>query len=118
MRERRGQLFNKRRAGLLSDEDLQEALTEIVRQEFNNLATTDKSEFNISTKTIINSPLNQDEALKEESELIAEQGVFFSFILLWFLLHAIMLDFISDKFSRILFKFYLYEYEKSVSAVC
>lgn len=74
MRERRCQLFNNGRPGLFGAQNMQEKLTEIVRQEFNKLATTENSHSNISTKTIISSPLNQDEALKEEMELLAEQG--------------------------------------------
>ncbi|OXU21789.1 hypothetical protein TSAR_010183 [Trichomalopsis sarcophagae] len=73
MRERRGQLFNKGRSGLFPVPNVQETLTEIVRQEFNKLATAEKSDITTSTKTIINSPLNQDEALREESELLAEE---------------------------------------------
>lgn len=80
MRERRGELFNKGRPGLLPPKDVQETLIEIVRREFDNLATAEKSEIILSTKTIVNSsPLDQDEALKEESELIAEQGLYFHF---------------------------------------
>lgn len=74
MRGRRDQLFNKGRSGVLPAENVQETLTEIVRREFNKLTTVEKSDTTLTTKRIINNPLNQDEALKEESELIAEQG--------------------------------------------
>lgn len=80
MRERRGQLFNKGRSGLFPAANVQETLTEIVRQEFNKLATAEKSDITISSKTIINMPLNQDEALREEGELIAEEGCLNCFI--------------------------------------
>ncbi|KAL7294404.1 hypothetical protein TKK_0012406 [Trichogramma kaykai] len=73
IRERRYQLLNKRRFELLSPNDVQETLTEIVRQEFSNLGTTEKSDIDTSTKTIINSPLDFEEALNEENYLIAEQ---------------------------------------------
>ncbi|XP_014214942.1 RPA-interacting protein A-like [Copidosoma floridanum] len=72
MRERRNQLFNKGRASILPAEDVQEALTEIVRREFKKLAANDNSELPCAI-TIINGPLSQDEALKEEHEIIAEQ---------------------------------------------
>lgn len=81
MRERRGQLFNKGRFGLLSPAKVQETLTEIVRQEFNNLTTADKSEVVSSTNRFMNYSLEQDDIVIEESEIIAEQGLFLIFLL-------------------------------------
>ncbi|XP_058805050.1 RPA-interacting protein-like [Phymastichus coffea] len=73
MRERREQFFNKGRSGLLSSAEIQETLTEIVRQEFNTLTTAEKSEIIASSNRMTSYPMDQDEALKEENEIIIEQ---------------------------------------------
>ncbi|KAG7188204.1 hypothetical protein KM043_016079 [Ampulex compressa] len=69
MREKRNQLFNKNRFGLeLNSRDLQDTLTEVVRQEFKNLNTSEWQEV-----TLTDVPLDPDEALQMENEIVNEQ---------------------------------------------
>lgn len=68
MREKRGQLFNRGRFGLETNlKEVQETLTEIVRKEFINLATSE------SLPDIIDEPLEAEEALKIEDQIINEE---------------------------------------------
>lgn len=68
MREKRGQLFNKGRFGLeINSKDVQETLTEIVRKEFINLATTE------SLPGIIDGPLDAETALEIENEIVNDE---------------------------------------------
>ncbi|XP_071856589.1 RPA-interacting protein [Bombus fervidus] len=72
MREKRGQLFNKRRFGLESNsKDVQDTLTEIVRKEFNNLVTRDLDAAFFDNTSFLNELLNQEEEL--ENEILSEE---------------------------------------------
>lgn len=70
MRQKRGQLFSKSRSGLDETEhdNVQEVLTEIVRQELSDLATSEWSGSGSSQEL-----LDPDEALDVEKEMLAEQ---------------------------------------------
>lgn len=73
MREKRGQLFNKRRFGLESNSrDVQDTLTEIVRKEFNNLVTRDLGPDFFDNTSFLNELLHQEEEL--ENEILSEEG--------------------------------------------
>ncbi|KYM92927.1 PREDICTED: RPA-interacting protein [Atta cephalotes] len=73
MREKRDQLFNKRRFGLeLNSRHMQDTLTEIIRQEFKNLATLDDNDKSITFKEI-EEPLSQEETVELENEIVCEQ---------------------------------------------
>ncbi|KYM97238.1 PREDICTED: RPA-interacting protein B-like [Cyphomyrmex costatus] len=73
MREKREQLFNKRRFGLeLHSRHMQDTLTEIIRQEFKNLATLDDDNKRVIIKEI-EEPLSQEEASELENEIVYEQ---------------------------------------------
>lgn len=75
MRERRSQLFNRSRFGLqLDSTHMQDALTEIIRQEFKNLATSNDGGASLTFKEI-DEPLSQEEALELENEIVHEQGL-------------------------------------------
>lgn len=75
MRERRDQLFNKRRFGLeLNSKPVQDTLTEIMRTEFKNLATSDDSGTSLTFREI-DEPLTQEEAINLENEIVHEQGL-------------------------------------------
>ena len=75
MREKRDQLFNKRRFGLeLNSRHMQDTLTEIIRQEFKNLATLDDNDKSITFKEI-EEPLSQEETVELENEIVCEQGI-------------------------------------------
>ncbi|XP_050577327.1 RPA-interacting protein [Bombus affinis] len=72
MREKRGQLFNKRRFGLESNSrDVQDTLTEIVRKEFNNLVTRDLGPDFFDNTSFLNELLHQEEEL--ENEILSEE---------------------------------------------
>lgn len=67
MREKRGQLFNKRRFGLeLRSKEVQETLTEIVRKEFNNLLTTDLDPTFTDNSSFLNESLDSEAAFELE----------------------------------------------------
>lgn len=73
MRERRNQLFNRSRFGLQLDSiHMQDTLTEIIRQEFKNLATLDDGGTSLTFKEI-DEPLSLEEALELENEIVHEQ---------------------------------------------
>ncbi|KOX68464.1 RPA-interacting protein [Melipona quadrifasciata] len=72
MREKRGQLFNKRRFDLeLCSKDVEQTLTEIVRKEFNNLMTTDRSTF--VDNSFLNESLDSEAAFELENEIANEE---------------------------------------------
>ncbi|OAD62779.1 RPA-interacting protein [Eufriesea mexicana] len=74
MREKRGQLFNKRRFGLeINSKNVQDTLTEIVRKELKNLATTDLDPTLNPFSPIVNEPLDPEEALELENEILNEE---------------------------------------------
>ena len=74
MREKRGQLFNRGRFSLeLKSRDVQETLTEIVRKELKNLATTDLDPAVNPFSHIVNEPLDPEEALELETEILNEE---------------------------------------------
>lgn len=74
MREKRGQLFNGRRLGLETPpEDVQETLTNILRKEFEEIISTDRETNSEIFNTIFNSPLELEEALELEAEILAEE---------------------------------------------
>lgn len=80
MREKRGQLFNGRRLGLETPpEDVQETLTNILRKEFEEIISTDRETNSEIFNTIFNSPLELEEALELEAEILAEEGLLFNF---------------------------------------
>ncbi|XP_077281733.1 RPA-interacting protein [Temnothorax americanus] len=73
MREKRSQLFNRHRIGLESNwKPVQDTLTEIIRQEFKSLATSDDSGTSLTFREI-DEPLTQEEAIKLENEIVYEQ---------------------------------------------
>lgn len=75
MREKRGQLFNRGRFSLeMKSGDVQETLTEIVRKELKNLATTDLDPAVNPFSHIISEPLDPEEALELETEILNEEG--------------------------------------------
>jgi len=75
MREKREQLFNRRRFGSeLNSRHMQNTLTEIIRQEFKNLATSDDNGTSFTFKEI-EEPITQEEAIKLENEIVYEQGL-------------------------------------------
>lgn len=75
IRERRNQFFNRRRFSLqLEPIHIQNTLTEIIRQEFKNLATSNDGGASLTFKEI-NEPLSQEEALELENEIVHEQGL-------------------------------------------
>jgi len=72
MRARRDQLFNERRFGLEPNpRPVEDTLTEIIRQEFKNLATSD-NRASLTFKEIDES-LTQEEAIELENEIVYEQ---------------------------------------------
>ncbi|XP_043270693.1 uncharacterized protein Ripalpha [Venturia canescens] len=76
MKEKRGQLFDRRRPGLLMDTDENEvhnALTEIVRNELSQLATMDIKEKNALFLPEYDESLTEEEALELEKEILAEE---------------------------------------------
>lgn len=75
MREKRGQLFNRHRFGLeINSKDVQDTLTEIVRKELKNLATTDLDPILNPFSPIVNEPLDPEEAYELENEILNEEG--------------------------------------------
>ncbi|XP_012225351.1 RPA-interacting protein [Linepithema humile] len=73
MREKRNQLFNRRRFGLeLDSRNVQDTLTEIMREEFKSLATSDDGGTSLTFKEI-DEPLSQEEAIQLENEIIHDQ---------------------------------------------
>lgn len=80
MREKRGQLFNRNRFGLeINSKNVQDTLTEIVRKELNNLATTDLDP--ILNPFFVNEPLDPEEALELEAKILDEEGKIIEFFL-------------------------------------
>lgn len=77
MREKRNQLFNNHRFGLeLRSSQVQDTLTEIVRQEFDNLMASDWNDDACHTLKEIDELLYQEEAIElEKDEIIQEQGL-------------------------------------------
>lgn len=56
------------------DEEVHEALTEIVRSELSQLATLEVDSDNSAFPSDISRPLTEEEALFLENEIIAEEG--------------------------------------------
>lgn len=80
MREKRGQLFNRNRFGLeINSKNVQDTLTEIVRKELNNLATTDLNP--ILNPFFVNEPLDPEEAIELEAKILDEEGKIIEFVL-------------------------------------
>lgn len=76
MRERRGQLFNRRRFGdSQPEEDVQTTLTNIVRKEFNDLTSMNWKTNTEAFNSVFDSPLEVEEALELEAEIVAEEGL-------------------------------------------
>ncbi|XP_054008604.1 RIP-like protein isoform X1 [Hylaeus anthracinus] len=74
MRENRRRLFNRGRFGLeINSKDVQETLTEIVRKELNNIAATDLDPDVNPFSQVIDEPLDPEEALELESEILGEE---------------------------------------------
>lgn len=69
MRQKRGELFSRSRSGLDDDDEVQEVLTTIVRQELSQLSTSDWSVTSSEQDAI-----DEDEANQIKSEILAEQG--------------------------------------------
>lgn len=114
MREKRGELFSKGRLGLSEEEKLtpqvQQTLEEIVREQFDCLATMECSNTLESIHNIIDLPLEQDEALEIERDIEGMHN-FYSFCLL------IQYSYIKSKL--ILFgKYALQEASPSISMNC
>ena len=77
MRERRGQLFNRRRFGEAEPvEDVQTTLTNIVRKEFNDLTSISLNTNTETFNSVFDNPLEVEEALELEAEIVAEEGLF------------------------------------------
>lgn len=75
MREKRDQLFNRRRFGLQLDSiHMQDTLTELMRQEFKNLATSHDGGASFIFKEI-DEPLSQEEAIELENKIVHEEGL-------------------------------------------
>jgi len=75
MREKRDQLFNRRRFGLeLDSRHVQDTLTEIMREEFKSLATSDNGGTSVTFEEI-DEPLSQEEAIELENEIVHDQGL-------------------------------------------
>ncbi|KAF3425249.1 hypothetical protein E2986_09601 [Frieseomelitta varia] len=83
MREKRGQLFNKRRFGLeLCSKDVQETLTEIVRKEFSDLMTTNLDSTFVDN-SFLNESLDPEATFELENEIVNEGeliALFFCYI--------------------------------------
>lgn len=76
MREKRGQLFNRTRFGLeINSKNVQSTLTEILRRELTNLAATDIDPSVNPFSQIVNEPLEPEEALELEAEILNEEGM-------------------------------------------
>lgn len=74
MREKRNQLFNRHRFNVeANSKPMQDTLTEIVRQEFKNLATSNDNNTGLTFKEI-DKPLTQEEAIQLENEIVYEEG--------------------------------------------
>nr|XP_003708081.1 PREDICTED: RIP-like protein [Megachile rotundata] len=74
MREKRRQLFNKSRFGLeINSEEIQDTLSQIVRKELTDLATTDLDPALNPFSPIISEPLNPEEAMELENEILNEE---------------------------------------------
>ncbi|XP_076232424.1 RPA-interacting protein [Calliopsis andreniformis] len=73
MREKRGQLFNRSRFGLEINSTVQDTLTEIVRKELNDIATTDLDPIVNPFCNIVNEPLDAEEAFQLENEILNEE---------------------------------------------
>ncbi|KAJ8680189.1 hypothetical protein QAD02_015976 [Eretmocerus hayati] len=73
LRNRRQESHNSHRPGFVTIKDVQGTLTRTVCQKLEKLSTTEESESSARVCKIINSPLQLDEALQEESEILAEQ---------------------------------------------
>lgn len=77
MREKRAQLFNRSRFGLeINSKDVQEKLTEIVRKELSNIAATNLDPAVNPFCHVIDKPLDPEEALELEGEILNEEGRF------------------------------------------
>lgn len=75
MREKRDQLFNKHRIGLeTNSKPVQDTLTEIVRQEFKNLTSSDNNGTSFILEKI-DEPLTEEETIKLENEIVYEEGL-------------------------------------------
>lgn len=75
MREKRDQLFNRHRFGLESNsKPVHDTLTEIIRHELKNLATSDDSGTHFTFKEI-DEPLTQEEAIELENKIVYEEGL-------------------------------------------
>ncbi|XP_011881737.1 PREDICTED: RPA-interacting protein B [Vollenhovia emeryi] len=73
MRDKRSQLFDRHRFGVEShSKPVQDSLTEIIRQEFKNLATEENNGASLTFKEI-DEPLTQDEAIELENEIVFEE---------------------------------------------
>ena len=77
MRERRGQLFNRRRLGVTEPLDVQETLNGIVRKEFNELTSVDWKTNSEAFNSVFDNALELEEALELEAEIVSEEGLFF-----------------------------------------
>lgn len=77
MREKRIQLFNSQRFGLESDSShIQDTLTDIVRQEFQNLMTLDwKDDPSLTPNESDEFLFEEEEEVKLENDIIQEQGL-------------------------------------------
>lgn len=53
---------------------MQDTLTEIIRQEFKNLATSNDNGMSFTFKEI-DEPLSQEEAIELENEIVHEEGL-------------------------------------------
>ncbi|CAK9821950.1 RPA-interacting protein A [Anthophora retusa] len=74
MREKRGQLFNKGRFGLeINSKAVQDTLTGIVRKELSDLATSNLDPTVNPFSSIVNEPLDPEEALDLEAEILGEE---------------------------------------------
>lgn len=81
MREKRGQLFNKRRFGLeLCSKDVQETLTEIVRKEFNDLMTINLDPTSVDN-SFLNESLDPETTFELENEIVNEGELIALFII-------------------------------------
>ncbi|XP_031840767.1 RPA-interacting protein [Nomia melanderi] len=74
MREKRGQLFCRSRFGLeINPKDMEDTLTEIVRKELITVALTDVDPAVNPFFHVINEPLDPEEALELENEILNEE---------------------------------------------
>ncbi|XP_076289499.1 RIP-like protein [Lasioglossum baleicum] len=74
MREKRGQLFNRSRFGLeINSEDVRSTLSDIIRNELYNIATTNADPIVNPFFRVVSEPIELEEAIELENEILNEE---------------------------------------------